>query len=309
MTTRRCKVIFNPVQTSFDFDRPAPQYVEALCPWCDEGMDSGALHHWCLDVQTDHENGDRYIVWRPCCESMDQEVRWLSYEEVMGRSMVTTIEEILGMDGSVLKITEPGDGAIVCRLQAQSPVQVKTDKDGELKDPLARGGLESPKGWQSELFADVRRHHRHHKAPQGWKFGIAVYNGGVKVGCAVVGRPGSRVLQKKEPKTWEVTRVCTWGHSALRQNVVSKLYAACAKQARAFGVTKLVTYTLAKEESGVSLKASGWVPDRLSAGGSHDRPSRPRQDKAPTGEKIRWAKGLNKKTAKAIRALAMEISV
>lgn len=50
---------------------------------------------------------------------------------------------------------------------------------------------------------------------------------------------------------------------------------------------RLVTYTLTSE-SGASLRAAGWLCYGPAGGGTWDRTSRARCDKAPTGIKLRW---------------------
>ncbi len=127
----------------------------------------------------------------------------------------------------------------------------------------------------------IDTYHRHHKKPCGWKFGLAAYQDNVLVGIAVVGRPVARKLDDGE--TIEVTRLCTNG----AKNACSFLYGACARAAKALGYRRLVTYIL-DSEHGKSLKAAGWVATAVTQGGSWNRPSRGRVDKAPTCPKQRW---------------------
>lgn len=142
-----------------------------------------------------------------------------------------------------------------------------------------------------EAKAFIRRHHSHHRPTTGWKFGIAVNDGERVVGVAVVGHPQSRVLQAKEPYTAEVLRNCTDG----TPHVASKLYAACWRACRAMGYTRVITYLL-REEAGTSVKAAGYRmvvigttgEAYVSKGGSWSRPSRPRVDTHPTGQKTLW---------------------
>ena len=134
-------------------------------------------------------------------------------------------------------------------------------------------------------FADacefIAKHHRHHRPPQGWKFGLAVASDGEVVGVATVGRPVARMLQ--DGQTLEVTRCCTDG----TPHVASKLYAACWRAARAMGYSRLITYTL-KEEKGTSLVAAGWKALYDVRGGTWNCPSRPRSDNHPLGQKVLW---------------------
>lgn len=264
------------------------RFMPDECPACgsDEVMFCG------LDVRVDFAGGDVFATWTPCCEGIADEVEYSGFEAAFGLSQVEAIREITGYD--VLAVTDDDDASIVSRLRIVDLTEVKD------------GVPSSPPGWQANVFADVAKHHRHHKPPQGWKFGVAVYNGPVRVGVATAGRPVSRVLQAKEPNTLEVSRVATWGHPALRKNASSALYGAVGKQARQIGADKLVTYTLADEESGDSLRASSFDEVARTAGGSWASAKRDRQDKAPTGAKIRWERGLTKNARRAIAQAVAE---
>lgn len=226
------------------------------CPFCE----SSEVHLDGLRFE------DRILVdWLPCCESAREEADPIG---LYGMTWAALLHEAFGYD--VLDVYLE-DSTLVCRLEL---------------DPRRNGGP-----LQREVFAAVDQHHRHHDAPQGWRFGLAVWNGPVRVGVAVVGRPVSQALQNAEPGTVEVTRVCTWGHPALRRNASSKLYGAACKEARARGFDKVITYTL-EEEDGASLRASGFKPVAVTRGGSWSRSGRPREDKAPTGPKTRWERAL-----------------
>ena len=130
-----------------------------------------------------------------------------------------------------------------------------------------------------EAFRFIRVHHRHHRPPQGGYFAVGVARQGDVVGVAVVGRPVARELC--DGWTAEVTRVCVLEDNP---NACSKLYAACWRAARAMGYRRLVSYVL-REEPGTSLLAAGWRCVGSAGGGSWNRPSRPRVDLAPTGQK------------------------
>jgi hypothetical protein len=129
--------------------------------------------------------------------------------------------------------------------------------------------------------AYIAEHHRHHKPPQGWLFGVSAYDEDRMCGVACVGRPVARILQ--DGRTAEVTRLCTDG----TKNAPSILYAACWRAARALGYRRLLTYILASEP-GTSLRAAGWRLVGSAGGGSWSRPSRKRTDKHPTEKKARW---------------------
>ena len=129
--------------------------------------------------------------------------------------------------------------------------------------------------------AFVDKHHRHHKPPRGWKFGVSVVSDQTVVGVAMVGRPVARMLDNGT--TLEVLRCCTDG----TKNVASMLYGACWRAAQALGYQRLITYTLS-EEHGTSLLASGWKKVADTAGGSWSRESRKRDDNHPIGPKQLW---------------------
>ncbi len=127
----------------------------------------------------------------------------------------------------------------------------------------------------------VSQFHRHHGAPLSGLFAVACARGDVVCGVAIVGRPVARMLQ--DGWTAEVTRVATDG----TPNACSILYAACWRAARALGWRKLITYTLASEP-GTSVRAAGWREVGSVDGRSWTCPSRPRVDRAPMQDKIRW---------------------
>lgn len=130
--------------------------------------------------------------------------------------------------------------------------------------------------------------HRHHRAPQGGLFAIGLaedmpLKAGVSeiVGVVIVGRPVARGLH--DDFTCEVTRLATDG----TRNACSMLYRAAWRAARAMGYRRLVTYTLASEP-GTSLLGAGFKAVGEVKGRSWDTPSRPRVDKHPLQDKIRW---------------------
>jgi hypothetical protein len=138
-----------------------------------------------------------------------------------------------------------------------------------------------------EANAFVQAHHRHHRPVPGAKFSLAVCIEGDSeeriVGVAIVGRPVARHLD--DGGTLEVTRLCTDG----TRNACSKLYAAAGRAARAFGYTRLITYTL-PAEGGASLRAAGWRFLGLRGGHPWNHPGRPRRETpaALRGPKCLW---------------------
>lgn len=130
----------------------------------------------------------------------------------------------------------------------------------------------------------VNKYHRHHNAPTGCKFCIAVADGEIIHGVAICGRPVSRYLDNG--MTCEINRVCTDG----TKNACSMLYGACCRIAKAMGYAKIVTYTL-QSESGASLRASNFICEGQ-AGGMHWTGNRDKGQAIPHELKNRWVKKL-----------------
>ena len=134
----------------------------------------------------------------------------------------------------------------------------------------------------SDARAFLDQHHRHHRAPVSGLFAVAVADRGGDVrGVAIVGRPIARF--NDDGFTAEVTRVATDG----ARNACSMLYGACWRAARALGYRRLITYTL-QSENGASLRAAGWSVVGEVAGRSWHCESRPRVDRHPLQNKLRW---------------------
>lgn len=128
----------------------------------------------------------------------------------------------------------------------------------------------------------VARLHRHHQPVVGHKFSIAVSDqDGLVRGVAVVGRPSARLAD--DGWTLEVTRCCTDGVP----NACSMLYRSAWRAAQAMGYRKLITYTL-PEEGGASLRGAGFKLLGQAGGGTWNRKDRPRLDKHPLQEKLKW---------------------
>lgn len=128
----------------------------------------------------------------------------------------------------------------------------------------------------------IKTNHRHHKPPQGHKFSIGLENEGKLIGCAIVGRPVSRIIQRNG-FTLEVIRLCTDG----TKNACSMLYSACWRITKEMGYTTLITYILSTE-TGISLRAAGWKLIGEMGGGSWHRKDRPRIDKHPLEKKLKF---------------------
>lgn len=133
----------------------------------------------------------------------------------------------------------------------------------------------------SDACEFVTQFHRHHRAPVSGLFAVGCATEEKLCGVAIVGRPVARMLQ--DGWTAEVTRVATDG----TKNACSFLYSACWRAARSLGYRKLITYTLSSEP-GTSLRAAGWSIVAEVRGRSWHCKSRPRVDRHPTQDKIRW---------------------
>ena len=128
----------------------------------------------------------------------------------------------------------------------------------------------------------VERHHRHHAAPQGGLFALAINDGCEVVGVVVIGRPVARRLQ--DGYTAEVTRCCVLDETP---NGCSMLYGAAWRVAREMGYNRLITYTL-DSEPGISLQGAGWNYVGKRGGGNWNNAIRPRVDSAHQGQKKLW---------------------
>lgn len=134
--------------------------------------------------------------------------------------------------------------------------------------------------------------HRHHFPCQGHRFSLGVVDeDGVLHGACIVGRSVAR-LAGDPRKVLEVTRLVTDG----TYNACSMLYSAAARAGKEMGYERIQTYILADEESGTSLKASGWVCEGIAGGGQwkHTDGKKRRSDQ-PISKKMRWSKTLNLK--------------
>jgi len=133
-----------------------------------------------------------------------------------------------------------------------------------------------------EASSFVNQHHRHHRAPQGAIFAIALSSGDDVVGVAIVGRPVSR--HAADGWTAELTRCCVVDGV---KNGASKLMRAAWRAARALGYKRLITYTL-PSEGGASLRGAGFRLLGTTPGGSWSSAGRPRVDRHPLQAKFRW---------------------
>jgi hypothetical protein len=136
-----------------------------------------------------------------------------------------------------------------------------------------------------EANAYVDKHHRHHMPTRGHKLSIGAEINGELIGVAILGRPAARGCDHR--KVIEVSRLCTAG----ARNVCSKLYSTCARIAKEMGYETIQTYIL-DSEPGITLKASGWVLDRIVKGRPWKHTAGPRRQDQPTCNKQCWVKRL-----------------
>lgn len=236
-----------------------------LCEYCGEERTLGVLEVW---------PDERAFMIETCCEAY----QWAMLDELGDpelhrnpewfRGFSEWLWNEAGLEARTLYVTDDG--------------LIRIDWGLELR-PVS---LQEAKAW-------VREHHRHNPPPAGWRWGHAVYNGPDLVGVAMVGRPVARKIDHTE--VVEVNRVCIDPtlDPGLVWNAASMLYGAAAREAKRRGFSRIITYTL-EGELGTTLKAAGWLEDGKTKGGTWNRPSRARKDKAPTCRKVRWARQLRK---------------
>jgi hypothetical protein len=132
----------------------------------------------------------------------------------------------------------------------------------------------------------VEAYHRHNRrtARDGGKFAIALADGDLVVGVAIVGNPLSATFM--DGFTAEVLRTCLSPDAP--RNANSMLYGACRRIWFEMGGAKIETYNL-PEESGSSLKGAGWVCAATVKG--HDAATWGKQDHLRRREQAIIAKG------------------
>lgn len=136
------------------------------------------------------------------------------------------------------------------------------------------------------LVAPAREHvlknHRRLPRLRGAMWAVGCYDGADLLGVALVGRPRARAadgLGRLELVRLSVVEGVP--------NACSMLYGACARAARAMGALDLWTY-IHEDEPGTSLRAAGWIFDRMTRAEEWDRPSRARGKAADARPKARW---------------------
>lgn len=114
--------------------------------------------------------------------------------------------------------------------------------------------------------------HRRLPKLQGAMWAIGCFVGDELRGVSIVGRPTARMLD--DGRRLQVLRCAVIEGT---RNGCSILYGASSRAAKAMGAASMLTY-IHDDESGVSLRAAGWVEDTtfVSTGGEWARPSRSR---------------------------------
>jgi hypothetical protein len=133
----------------------------------------------------------------------------------------------------------------------------------------------------------VEKVHRRIPPLTGAMWCIGLWDGVDMRGLAVVGRPSARLLDvraRERVGTVEVIRVAVVESTP---NGCSMLYGACARAGRSMGLDGMLTY-IHDDETGVSLRAAGWVSDKVTDGGEWSRPSRQRELALDSKPKKRW---------------------
>lgn len=138
----------------------------------------------------------------------------------------------------------------------------------------------------------VKAWHRHLKNIQGGLFAAQVIYGQRCVGVAIFGNPA---------RVWQGTGRGVISRVAAPENlppvgnhaspVCTMLYGSLCRAAKALGYREAWTYTL-PEESGVSLRAAGFVDMGISPGGDYCCPSRARKPSVRPEPKRRWLRRL-----------------
>ena len=130
--------------------------------------------------------------------------------------------------------------------------------------------------------AFVHAWHRRSRQDVGHLFSLGLFGSDLALhGVAITGRPKARGID--DGQTVEVTRVATDG----TRNACSMLYAAACREARRRGYRRVITYTRS-DETGASVKASGFRLAARVPGREWTTPSRPRALRNDNPDRNRW---------------------
>ncbi len=159
-----------------------------------------------------------------------------------------------------------------------------------MSDPLRRvtamSSLRVVPIYTTDAIEYIDRHHSHLPPPERVFYASAVHDENGLRCVAALARPKSRELQAQGYA--EVVRVASDGQA---EHAASMALGALLRAARALGWAKFVSYTLLGE-AGTIYRATGWWPVAITR---PDRewncPSRPREEAAQSGSKVRWVTG------------------
>lgn len=139
----------------------------------------------------------------------------------------------------------------------------------------------------------IAQTHRHLPKLQGALFAVGVEIDGELVGVGTAGNPA---------RVWQGTGRFVISRVAVKPNLpgvgehanpaCTMILTALCRAGAALGYKEAWTYTL-PEETGVTLKAAGFVNHGMTDGGDHDRPSRPRAPAVRPEPKQRWMRKLS----------------
>ena len=206
------------------------EWREGICCFCGEPELVEVRDYW-------PDTGE-FMLDTCCYELHEATVEWLNDVDAKERAVYLS------------KI----DGGILARPEGMRRVEPE-DGTFRLDFNLVREDVT-----QAEAFAFVDQHHRHNRRPRGWRFGAAVRNGTQRIAVASVGTPVARAYNGRG--VVEINRVCvrTDVPRPLVWNACSLLYGWAAREAKARGFKKIITYTR-DDEDGTSLKAAGYTPE------------------------------------------------
>lgn len=252
--------------------RPAEDILfPEICRSCGEAFHLEISELW---------NGRDFTI-AGCCEATETEaLEWLR-DPTDGAALMQAlgVEQLNPDLGPLRRVANDGMGHL--------------ELDWQISVELAGPGHRVSYG---EVKYFIQQHHEHAKNTNAtWRFGASIWNGGTMLGVIWVGNPVSRELMTRNPGLVEVNRLCLdFGvPDHLRWKAASTAYRWAASEAERRGFTSIQTYTLADEESGMSLRYARWkVLDENAGGRTWHSKSRNRPNATAPGRKIRWGKKL-----------------
>jgi hypothetical protein len=129
----------------------------------------------------------------------------------------------------------------------------------------------------------------HRRIPEltGAMWCVGLWVGEEMRGLAAVGRPNARKLDVSARQRIPVLSVLRVAVVEGTRNGCSSLYGACSRVARGMGCDGLNTY-IHDDETGVSLRAAGWIEDCATSGGEWSWDRRQRELVLDPRPKRRW---------------------